>query len=252
MPHRNGIAYFENRASPNAGNPLVLIHGAGGSYLSWPPEIRRLPGSKIYALELPGHGRSPGEGLDSIQAMSSAVAAWLEALHLRQVILAGHSMGAAIALQLALEHPARICGLVLLGAAAKLPVNPRILEAARQPESFPKAVELIVRWSFSSQTPEKLTAQVAARLAQTQPLTLQRDLQACTRFDISQRLAEIDSPTLVICGSEDKMTPPEQASFLVKHIPGARLAWVQGAGHMLMLERPETIARLIQAFLAEC
>jgi pimeloyl-ACP methyl ester carboxylesterase len=160
-------------------------------------------------------------------------------------------MGAAIALQLALEQPVRICGLVLLGASATLPVSPRLLEAAAQVESFPKAVELIVRWSFSSQSPEKLTTQVAAHLGKTRPLTLQRDLQACTSFDISQRLEEIDVPTLVIYGSEDKMTPPEQASFLAEHIPGARLARVPGAGHMLMLEQPETIARLIQAFLAE-
>jgi pimeloyl-ACP methyl ester carboxylesterase len=249
MPYQNGIAYFENRTSLDASNPLVLIHGAGGSYLSWPPEIRRLPSSKIYALELPGHGQSPGEGLESIEVMSSAVAGWLEALHLRQVILTGHSMGAAIALQLALERPEWICGLVLLGAGASLPVNPRLLEAAGQPESFPKAVELIVRWSFSSQSPEKLKTQVATRLTQTRPLTLQRDLQACMDFNISQRLAEIDAPTLVICGSEDKMTPPEQARFLVEHIPGARLALVQGAGHMLMLEQPETITRLIQAFV---
>lgn len=76
--------------------PVVLIHGAGGTHLHWPPEIRRLRGFRIYALDLPGHGKSKGRGLQTITAYAQAVYEWVGAVGLHKAFFVGHSMGAEI------------------------------------------------------------------------------------------------------------------------------------------------------------
>jgi pimeloyl-ACP methyl ester carboxylesterase len=76
------------------------------------------------------------------------------------------------------------------------------------------------------------------------------DYAACNAFDVMDRLGEISAPTLVIGGTADQMTPPKHATFLADKIPGARLAMIEGAGHMVMLEQPELVARHVEQFLA--
>ncbi len=76
---------------------MVLIHGAGGNLAFWPPQVRRLPGALVYALDLPGHGQSTGPGFDEIGQYAAAVLAFLDTESLPPVLLAGHSMGGAVA-----------------------------------------------------------------------------------------------------------------------------------------------------------
>ena len=102
--------------------PVVLIHGAGGTHLFWPSEVRRLAGYRVYSLDLPGHGKSGGRGLQTISAYRQAVCAWLEAVGLHSAVFVGHSMGSAIALTLALDDPEHVLGLGLIGASARLRV----------------------------------------------------------------------------------------------------------------------------------
>ena len=117
--------------------PLLLIHGAGGSRLHWPPGIRRLTGWRVLAIDLPGHGDSPGPGERSIEAYTGCVLEWLDEYGVERVIPAGHSMGGAIALTLALQAPDRLAGMVLVGSGARLRVAPSILEISGQSSTFP-------------------------------------------------------------------------------------------------------------------
>ena len=114
-------------AARPAGPPLVLVHGAGGNLMHWPGALRRLPGHTVYALDLPGHGKSGGAGRAEIGAYADVVRGFAEALGLVPFVLAGHSMGGAIALEFALRYPARLAGLILVGTGAKLRVAPEIL-----------------------------------------------------------------------------------------------------------------------------
>ena len=95
--------------------PSYLIHGAGGHHLYWPPQIRRLTGYRVYALDLPGHGRSGGSGQQTIDSYTTAVKDWLIEVNLHSAVFVGHSMGSAIALSLALNYPDHVLGLVLIG-----------------------------------------------------------------------------------------------------------------------------------------
>jgi pimeloyl-ACP methyl ester carboxylesterase len=228
---------------------LVLLHGAGGSRLNWPAELRRLPGTTVYTLDLPGHGRSSGRGRDTIEGYAEDVAAFLDAAGIERAVLMGHSMGGAVALTLALERADRVAGLVLVATGARLRVAPAILE--RVPSGFEAALDIVTRYAWSPGTPPALIELGRQRLREASPDVLLGDLVACDRFDVMERLKEIDIPTLVVTGSADQLTPVKYARFLAEHIAGACLATIEGAGHMVMLEQPDEVAEAVRGFLEE-
>lgn len=230
--------------------PVILIHGAGGNHLFWPTEIRRLPGFRVYALDLPGHGKSQGRGQQSIAAYARFVVDWLTALGLHRAVFVGHSMGAAIVQTLALDHPEHVLGLGLVGSAAKLRVNPQIMENSASPTTFHLAIEDVINWSFSQQAPETLTELAAKRMSEVRPSVLHGDFLACDAFDVTGRVAEIDQPALVICGSEDKMNPLRNSQFLSDSLQSAHLEIIPGAGHMVMIEKPQEVAEVLGSFLS--
>ncbi|MFC1878344.1 alpha/beta fold hydrolase [Chloroflexota bacterium] len=229
--------------------PVILIHGAGGTHLYWPSEVRRLPGYRIYAVDLPGHGKSLGRGRQSIPAYTEAILQWLEAVGLHSAIFVGHSMGSAIALNLAVEHRQHVLGLGLVASSARLKVSPDLLESTSSPTTYHNAINKIISWSFAKDTPERLTQLARKRMADVRPSVLHGDFLACDAFDASERLAEVCLPTLLVCGEEDKMTPLRYSQFMADRITDARLVSIPGAGHMVMLERPQAVAAAMVNFL---
>ena len=226
---------------------LILVHGAGGNHLHWPAELRRLHKVTVYALDLPGHGRSRGQGCDTIGDYAQAIIEFLNTAGIEQPIVVGHSMGGAIALTLALCFPTRVAGLVLMGTGARLRVAPAILDGMRS--NFEGSVELIIRFVWSPETKPALTELGRQALLETGPDVLLGDFSACNRFDVMERLGEIKHPTLVIVGTADQLTPPKYARFLTEHIPNARLVLVEDASHMVMLERPLEVIGAVREFL---
>ena len=137
MPVAASLYYFSHLEEEYLRPPIVFIHGAGGNYLHWPPEIRRLTGQRIFAPDLPGHGKSDGVGRQSIDDYAQCILDFLDALHIHKAILIGHSMGAAIALTLALDHPRRVLALGLIGGGARLKVSPDLIQNSSSPATLP-------------------------------------------------------------------------------------------------------------------
>lgn len=250
MPNAADIYYHLHLGgSEGLSPPVVLIHGAGGTHLYWPSEVRRLPGYRIYAPDLPGHGKSGGRGMQSISVYAQALMEWLDAIHLHSVVLIGHSMGSAIALTMALDYPGRVLGLGLIGAGARLRVAPEILEQASNPTTFLNAVGFVIERSFSPASPARLVELAARRMAETRSSVLYGDFLACDEFDVRDRLAGLNLPALILCGMDDQMTPMRQAQFLANGIPNAALKLIPNAGHMVMLEQPQVVAAAISEFV---
>ncbi len=230
-----------------AGPALLLIHGAGGNHLHWPAELRRLPGASVYALDLPGHGRSEGAGCDTIKAYVQVVVGLLDALEVERAVLVGHSMGGGISQMMALDHPDRVAGLVLVGTGARLRVAPTILEGLlNEPE---QAIELITGWAWAPGAPEPLVDLGRQAMLDIPPQVIHADFLACDRFDVMGRLKEIIAPTLVVSGTEDRLTPPKYGRYLQEHIPQAQLVLVEGGGHMVALEQPVRVAQAVETFV---
>lgn len=251
MPTAGNIYYFASKQGAASKPAVILIHSAGGDHLHWPHNIRRLGKYRVLAPDLPGHGKSEGIGMQIISHYAKTITDWMLDIALPKAVFVGHSMGGAIAQTIALEYPEVVQGLVLIGAGAKLPVNPDLLESLSIPASFPNALELILRWSFSKNADKKLIEQVRKRMMDIRPTVVYGDLLACSNFNIEERAKEITVPTRVICGSEDKMTPLKLSEYLVDNLPNASLSLVEGAGHMVMLEKPEEVSKDIRAFLDE-
>ncbi|MEA2008854.1 MAG: alpha/beta fold hydrolase, partial [Chloroflexota bacterium] len=242
MPHNADIYYYAYHAENTERIPIVLIHGAGGNHLNWPVQIRRLPERRVYALDLPGHGKSNGHGWQQIADYSGRILAWMDEVGLYKVVLVGHSMGGAIALNMALQYPERIRGLGLVGTGANLPVNDTFLENTSNETTFQSTVEMLSSWAFSLDADPQLVQATQKQMLETRPTTLHGDFAACAAFDVRERLDEITCPTQVICGNEDKLMPIRYSQYLADHIASAELAVIPGAGHMVMLEKPERVA----------
>ena len=229
------------------GLPLLLLHGAGGVYLHWPPLLRRLPGRPVHALELPGHGRSSGPALASIAEGATLVQAWASAWGLERFGVAGHSMGSAIALQTALDSPQAVAALVLVGSAARLRVSRKILEALAT--DFAAATEMIARFSYGPGVDASQLAQRLAHLRKVDQAILHAAYRVCNDFDVTERLGEIGVPALIVGGNDDRMTPPERSQELHAALRGSHLHILPHAGHMILIEQPARLTALVGDFL---
>ncbi len=251
MPIAGNLYYYLHASNKPEAPSLVLIHGAGGTHLHWPPEMRRLPGYNIYALDLPGHGKSSGPGEQTIEAYAEQVAGWMASVGLVRAILVGHSMGAAIALRMSLSQSAAVRALVLLGGGVRLQVNPLLLEQSASSTTLPLALSAIVDWSYSPHADARLVELAARRIQETRPSVLHGDLLACDAFDIKDEVGRVRAPALVVCGQDDRMTPLRLSQYLAGTLPNARFRAIAEAGHMAMLEQPSEVTRALEEFLGE-
>jgi len=226
---------------------LLFLHGAGGTHRHWGKQMQGLRGATLLALDLPGHGRSKEEGRQTIGGYADLVVEFIAALDLESPTVVGHSMGGAIALDLALRHGDQIGGLVLVGTGARLRVMPRLLEGLKG--EFESTVDLLCRYAFGPSASRKMIRLGREEMLAIGPEVLLGDFLACDGFDVMGRLDEVQLPTLVICGEEDQLTPLKYSRFLVDHIQGARLVTISEAGHMVMLEKPEETTEAIAGFL---
>ncbi len=246
--NKQRIFYTSKRGTPEAPN-IILVHGAGSSHLGWPAELRQLPDYAVYAVDLPGHGRSDPPGRDNITAYCDSLDAFIAALKLDNVVLIGHSMGGAIAQMMALRHAEKVAGLILIGTGARLPVSEMILSQALT--NFATTIDFINRYAWARGTPDSLIEAGRKLMSDSKPHILHGDFVACNTFDIQERLSPIDVPALVIAGSVDMMTPFKLGRFLADNIPGAQLVVIEGGGHMMMLEQPGLAATAVTRFLQE-
>ncbi len=245
LPHAH--LFYEAHQPEAAQHSLLLLHGAGGSHLSWPAELRHLPQTAVYTLDLAGHGRSAPPGRSSIEAYTQDVLDFIEALALKKVIVMGHSMGGAIAQMAGLAQQPAVVGLVLVATGAKLRVSPTLLAALQDtPEG---AVDMLNESYWSNDQIGHIKATYRQQMLACPADVTLNDFLACDQFDVRDRLAQIALPTLVISGENDRMTPPRFGQFLADHIPQADFALIERAEHMLTLEFPQQLAQLVGDFV---
>ncbi len=238
--------YAHRRPMPADRAPVVFVHGAGGTHQHWLYHVRDLPRSPTYAVDLPGHGRSEGPGRDTIAAYGDWLVAFLDGIGLDQAVLVGHSMGGAIAQDVALRHPARVAGLGLVATGARLRVAPAILEGICQDHEA--AVRLICDFAFGPETPPELVHLGRRQMVSIPAEVLHGDFVACDAFSVMDRLGEIAVPAFIVCGTLDNLTPSKFSVYLRDQLQRAVLHLVEGAGHMVMVERPEAVVEALSSF----
>jgi len=226
---------------------LVFIHGSGGDHSLWSLQYAKLHKQfNIVAIDLPGHGRSQGSGESDVGNYCLWMKRLLDALHLKNSILVGHSLGAAIALQFALNYPQEIKGIIPVGGGMKMPVNPSILEGLQKNPA--EIIDFICKLSLAKENRPQFFASLKKSLSLANIDVLYSDLSACDKLDLTSKISKITAPVLVICGTEDKMTPPDFSRRIAENIDGAKLCLIEGAGHMVMMERPNEFNEALNKF----
>jgi len=249
MPVAAGLYYIFHDRGPLDKPPIVLIHGAGGDHLGWPLQLRRFPGRRVLTVDLSGHGRSEGHARQSIEAYEKQIAAFLDELQIYRVILVGHSMGAAVAMQTALDIPRQVVGLGLISSGPSLSIVPDLYNEIQTPVSFEKIARKLIKRLYSHKADQRLVRKGFEHLCQLRRSGLYADWKACHRFDIENQLGSIEVPTWIVVGKEDEITPYYESQKLNRLIKDSTLEIIPDAGHMVILEQPESVARSFSLFL---
>jgi pimeloyl-ACP methyl ester carboxylesterase len=237
---------------------IIFLHGAGMDHTCWMLQARAYAwaGWAALAPDLPGHGRSSGTPLTSVNNMATWIAHLMDAAKIERAALVGHSMGGAMALEGANLMPDRITHVGVIGSAASIPVSEALLTSARDtPE---KAYDLMTTWAHSpaariggNPTPGLwMTGSSRAVFEQNKPGTLHNDLAACNVWSTgAAAAAAIKCPTIVITGERDLMTSPKRGAELAKAIPGAKLVSIPACGHMIMAEAPNACLHALRSVI---
>ncbi len=224
---------------------IVFIHGAGGCGDLWHYQARHF--RDCDAVTMPGHPH--GAPCASIDEYREWLRGHITGNKYGKVVLAGQSMGGAVALSYALAHPADVSGLVLIGTGARLRVNPGFLNTlsdnAHRPPSWFREIIMTMYGGVDAAIRDMVLDKVC-----TFPIrTHLNDFLCCDRFDIMERIPEIALPVLLICGERDIMTPVKYSQYLADRTPRSRIVIIPGAGHMVFLEKPDEVNREIDAFI---
>ncbi len=259
VQQKHAYAYTANRPFDAAKPNVIFIHGAANDHSVWQMQARAFAhhGYNAFALDLPGHGLSAGDACASVEDYAKWVVNFMDVANLSQAHIVGHSMGALVSLCVAHQHPARVAKLALIGACMPMPVSDALLDAAanRPTEAF----DMLNIWGHaastrlhqSSQPGISLYGSYKRLLERSQPGALHNDLKACSNFNLSAEATKnITTPTLIIAGDKDLMTPPKAANLLAAQLGDAKLSMIKNVGHNMMGEAPGAVTGLLRGWVA--
>ena len=249
------------RAGPGGGTPVILLHAVSLDLTYWDAQFARLSANRdVVAFDWPGHGRSsPLAWETSFDRMAEAVDLVVREVGGGPAHIVGLSMGSMVAQIFALNHPAAVRSLCLIGSACTFPEPVRAGMRKRattiRAGGMPAVVaETLARWytpGFRQRRPDVIDRATKTILG-ADPGVQATMWEMIAELDTRERLASLACPTLVLVGAEDPSTPPDAARVIAGQIPGARVAVVDGASHMTPTEAPDAVSDLLETFLEEC
>ena len=245
----NGIGYLAGDwpLDPEK-STLVFIHGAGGSGAFWQAQIKGLSSRvNTLAIDLPGRGRSIGDGRQTIAGYAEDVAGFLNEIDIQTPIICGLSMGGAIAQQMLLAYPKRLKAGILIATGAKMEVAPAFFETIEK--DYKGFTGWLSKICVSKKTDPHKADPFREDLLRCRPEVTINDFRACDRFDVVDQISAINSPVLVVTAEEDKLTPPKFGDFLEKEIKNASRVHIMDAGHIVPIENPDEVNKTITKFL---
>ena len=255
---RKAFAYAAAHELEQGKPTVVFVHGAGLDHSWWGLQSRYFGyhGYNVLALDLPGHGRSEGPALATIEELADWVFAFLDELKIEKASIVGHSMGSLVALECAARYPERVERIALVATAYPMKVSEGFLDAARRND--PSAYDMETIWGHAPQVPFGgnpnpgmwMYGDTLARLSRLAPGVLYSGLKACNAYAAGlESAAKVTCPVLFVLGARDMMTPPRAAQALQEALKNAKSVRVANSGHSLMAEAPDATLDALIDFL---
>ena len=235
----------------NANKPtLVFIHGSSQNRLFWRSQVQALVDvANTIAIDLPGHGTSPGPGNEHVADYARVVMTFIDEEKIPNPIPCGLSLGGAITLELLMDHGDCFPAGILMNTGARLKVNPLIFETIQK--DFDKYLESVVSMGISGKSDAGVLRPVIRETSGCLPEVALGDYQACNRFDVMERLHLIKMPVLVLTATDDVLTPAKYGLYMAEKIAGAIVYSIEDAGHLSPLEKPDEVNNAIRHFLQQ-
>jgi pimeloyl-ACP methyl ester carboxylesterase len=258
LPNSVTLPYIEQGDA--SGIPLLLLHGFAGTWQAFKPVLAHLSASlHVFALTLRGHGEASKPQDDySVGIFASDVAAFMDALQIEASIIVGHSMGAAVAQRLAMDHPEKTLGLVLFGACVMEPAGPKMRAFWESTVSKlsdpvdPAFVQDFLESTLVQPIPQAFFEDLLQHALEVPAHVWRAAWKA--RLEAENGLVELDkitAPTLIAWGDHDTRCPRRHQTALTTSIPDSRLIVYSNAGHSLHYEEPERFASDLSAFVVQ-
>ncbi|MBM3119207.1 MAG: alpha/beta hydrolase [Chloroflexi bacterium] len=223
---------------------LIFIHGAGNTGFVWHYQSEYFASSD--AVSLIGHPE--GKPCTSIDDYADWLHQYVLDKGYSQPVLVGHSMGGAVAQVYALKYPADVKGIVLVGTGARLRVRPDFLSLLEAGIDAPAEWVRNVIEPFYIRVAHEVREKVVKKVLEVGAAVQLNDFKCCDKFDIMDKVHQIETPTLVICGTDDEMTPVKYSQYLANKIAGAKLITIEGS-HFVFMESHEKVNQAIEEFL---
>jgi pimeloyl-ACP methyl ester carboxylesterase len=258
VDNKKAFAYTAAHELDPAKRTVAFVHGAGldHSWFGLQSRYFGYHGWNVLAVDLPGHGRSEGPPIPTVEGMAQWLFRFLEKASIEKIAVVGHSMGSLIAVECAAQQPQRVERIALIGTAYPMRVGEGFLEAARRNEHTAFDMETI--WGHAAQVPLGanpnpgmwMYGDSLARLARLAPGVLYNDLKACNDYRGGEAAAEkATCPALFILGRRDVMTPTKAGLAFSSLLKNSRSVLIEPSGHALMAEAPDATLDALIDFL---
>ena len=243
----NGKKIFYQFREKEKNKAIIFIHGSGESSYAWKDQFHALDlNFSLITIDLPSHAESDDFPELSLDLYVDVVKKLIDFLNLNEIILCGHSLGGAIALEYFFRHPNKVSALILCGTGARLRVSPLILNTIKS--NFQEFLDSVAV-GFYRKTSKEVVNDFLNHFSKTNPEVVYRDFKSCDNFDVMDKVASINVPCLIVCGNKDILTPIKYSQYFKDKIKDSKLVVIKDAGHMVMLEKPNEVNKAIEEFI---
>ena len=245
----NGKQVFYDLKKNTLKTIIIFIHGSGGDASTWKNQLNAINSYSLIALDLPSHGKSDRFEDLSLNLYVDVLKRLIDSLDYDKIIVCGHSLGGAIIQTYYFKYPEDLDALILMNTGAKLRVSPAILESLKR--DYEEYLTYLNRVAFSKKTTNSIMEEYKDKSSLIGAEVTYQDFKICDNFNLFEKTNLIKIPCLIICGTDDKLTPVKYAQYFHDKIPNSKLVMIENAGHMVMLEKFEEVNDSITKFIED-
>ena len=245
----NGKKIFYELKKCDSKTVVIFIHGSGGDASTWKNQLNGTNSYSAIALDLPSHGNSDRFEKLSLDLYVDILKCLFDSLNYDQTIVCGHSLGGAVIQSYYFKYPKDLDALILMSTGAKLRVSPAILDSLRR--DYEEYLKYLNNVAFSKKTTNSIIQEYKNKSSLIGAEITYQDFKICDTFNLFDQTKLIKAPCLIICGTDDKLTPVKYSQYFHDNIMNSKLELIENGGHMVMLEKSKEVNKAIRKFIED-